>query len=274
MNKRILIFGKTGLLGSELSKYFKKKNYKVFSYSRKNFDYINNTNLLISKLEKVKPDFILNAAAITDEKICKKNKKLCYLTNTYFPEKLGMIAKKNKYVLIHFSTDDIFNNKKKRLNLIQDIPNPSSLYGRTKLLSEIKLKKNKFAIILRLPHVFSLKKKGFFKNMDIKLKKGKKIFLHNYFFSPILLSDICAFINKMIKNKIFFEYISKKKVIHLSNSIRISRFDFFKSLYKKKKYQKLIFKSKKIKINDYSKVNKGLECNIKRKYKFNKINLI
>ena len=74
MNKRILIFGKTGLLGSELSKYFKKKNYKVFSYSRKNFDYINNTNLLISKLEKVKPDFILNAAAITDEKICKKIK--------------------------------------------------------------------------------------------------------------------------------------------------------------------------------------------------------
>ena len=35
MNKRILIFGKTGLLGSELSKYFKKKNYKVFRIREK-----------------------------------------------------------------------------------------------------------------------------------------------------------------------------------------------------------------------------------------------
>lgn len=202
--KKILIIGSEGMLGQELAKVFKKdKNFEVVSWDRKDID-ISKEKEVASKISKEKPDFILNAAAYNAVDKCEEDKKefeLAKKINGLAPGYLAKAANKIGAILIHYSSDYVFNGEPEipeptgcthhcsscslhqgfepEIGFKEDaLPDPVSKYGKTKLLGEKEVTKNtsKFYLI-RLSKLFGKPaksegaKRSFF---DIMLELGKK----------------------------------------------------------------------------------------------------
>ena len=70
---KIVIFGSTGQVGSEIKK--KLKNYNLFCPKRSEVNFLN-INKVISYLQCIKPDIIINAAAYTDVSKAQIEKKI------------------------------------------------------------------------------------------------------------------------------------------------------------------------------------------------------
>ncbi|WKD86245.1 dTDP-4-dehydrorhamnose reductase [Polaribacter huanghezhanensis] len=154
MKIKILITGSNGLLGQNLIELFLKdtKNYEIFGFSRgenrsgrTDFEYqdidITNQQLLAKKTKQIKPNFIINTAAMTNVDACENDKVGCYDLNVNVVQYLAAICSEINAHLIHISTDFIFDGKKG--NYTEDaVPNPLSYYGETKLLSEAVLQKS------------------------------------------------------------------------------------------------------------------------------------
>ena len=169
MKIKILITGSNGLLGQNLISLFlkDKKHYEVFGFSRGenrsgriDFDYhkidITNKHLLEEKIIQIKPDFIINTAAMTNVDACENDKESCYDLNVNVVEYLTTICSEINAHLIHISTDFIFDGKKGNYTE-EDTPNPLSYYGETKLLSEKILQKSTISYtILRTILVYGL----------------------------------------------------------------------------------------------------------------------
>jgi dTDP-4-dehydrorhamnose reductase len=146
--KKILITGANGLLGQKLvSLISSNKNYQLLATARGadrlgtdgSYQY---AELDITKAEEVdnvisdfKPDYIIHTAAMTNVDQCESDKEGCVLLNVTATQYLVNAAKKNNVFFVHLSTDFIFDGTKGPLSE-EDIPNPISFYGQSKLDAE------------------------------------------------------------------------------------------------------------------------------------------
>ena len=91
-------------------------------------------------------------------------------------DNLGKLAKRIGAMVIHFSSDYIFDGKKKTPYSEMDIPNPINVYGRSKLQGEKNLIKhtNKF-LIFRTSWVYSANGKNFLKTIISLLQNNKEV---------------------------------------------------------------------------------------------------
>lgn len=146
MTGKVLITGSNGLLGQKLVNFFMEE-YEVHALSRgsnrnsnsKGYDYYNidvtDFNSLNKIIDTVKPDFIINSAAMTNVDECEVKQDECYNINVEVVNKLVQSCKKNGIHLIHISTDFIFDGKNGPYKET-DKPNPLGYYGLSKLKSE------------------------------------------------------------------------------------------------------------------------------------------
>lgn len=145
---KIVITGSNGLLGQSLVNLLLeyKGKYQVIGLSRginrsgrNDFSYhsieLTNFDNLKSILKDIVPDVIVNTAAMTQVDICEDEKETCDLINVGLVKALRDYSVKNNCHLIHISTDFIFDGEK-GFYKENDIPNPLSYYGASKLKSE------------------------------------------------------------------------------------------------------------------------------------------
>ncbi len=149
-----MITGSNGLLGQSLLNALlkEKNNYDVYGFSkgvnrsgRNDFQYIEiditNQNQLTKELLKIKPDYIVNTAAMTQVDACENDKVKCDTLNVNVVQWLAAICQELSAHLVHLSTDFIFDGKKGWYKET-DVPNPLSYYGFSKLKSEQVLEKS------------------------------------------------------------------------------------------------------------------------------------
>lgn len=149
-NRKMLVLGGTGMLGSKICTYFSDKyELKTTIHSSKpecqqytNLFSCNNSffNFNINETEKIiaefKPDIVLNCIGVIKQRDNTKNYIDNIEVNALFPHKLAELCYTYKANLIHFSTDCIFSGKKGNYTE-NDAPDPTDLYGKTKLLGEL-----------------------------------------------------------------------------------------------------------------------------------------
>ncbi len=151
---KVVITGSNGLLGQSLLNVLlkEKNNYDVYGFSkgvnrsgRNDFQYIEiditNQNQLTKELLKIKPDYIVNTAAMTQVDACENDKVKCDTLNVNVVQWLAAICQELSAHLVHLSTDFIFDGKKGWYKET-DVPNPLSYYGFSKLKSEQILEKS------------------------------------------------------------------------------------------------------------------------------------
>lgn len=151
---KVVITGSNGLLGQSLLNLLlkEKDKYKIYGFSkghnrsgRDDFNYssldITNKDSLTERIQIIRPDYIINTAAMTQVDVCEENKMACDIINVHVVKWLSEMCKNINAHLIHISTDFIFDGKK-GWYAETDAPNPLSYYGLSKLKSEQVLKKS------------------------------------------------------------------------------------------------------------------------------------
>ena len=88
-----------------------------------------------SALEKIKPEAVVHAAALTDVDKCELEKELAWKTNVEATTNLAQLCKENDVFLIYVSTDYVFDGEKGMYEET-DKPAPINHYGLTKLKGE------------------------------------------------------------------------------------------------------------------------------------------
>ncbi|QNM85941.1 SDR family oxidoreductase [Polaribacter pectinis] len=145
---KVVITGSNGLLGQSLLNLLlqEKEIYQVYGFSRgenrsgrEDFNYISiditKEESFKEELLQVKPDFIINTAAMTNVDACENNKQECDALNIDVVKTLVKVSEEINTHIIHISTDFIFDGKKGYYKET-DTPNPLSYYGLSKLKSE------------------------------------------------------------------------------------------------------------------------------------------
>ena len=91
---------------------------------------------VLRTVRDLRPDAVLNLAAMTDVDACETSPELAYRTNTIGPHNLALAARRSGAALLHVSTDCVFDGRKSLPYDELDHPNPISVYGRSKLGGE------------------------------------------------------------------------------------------------------------------------------------------
>ena len=273
---RILLLGAGGQLGQEINKDL-SKNHDILSLTKKECD-ITNYSFLEEKIKLFKPKVIINAAAYTNVDDAENNESMADNINHLAVNKLARLSKDYKVVLIHFSTDYIFNHKINEPISEDEKEDPINVYGLTKYLGEKSIIRNmENFYILRISWVYGKYGKNFPKTI-LKLAKNKKELniVDDQIGSPTPTSLISSVINKLLvlhfKGENYFGiynlspngscswyeignfilgHVKDKKNFKLKTINKISSKEF-KSLAKRPKYSYL----------DNSKIQKVLNVNI------------
>lgn len=130
----ILITGKNGQVGWELQRALLPVG-KVVSVDRNQLD-LSSSESVRTFIRDIKPDIIVNAAAYTAVDKAEEEQELAYQINSVSP---GIMAEEAKFIgalLIHYSTDYVFNGTKDCPYSESDEPDPLNVYGSSKLAGE------------------------------------------------------------------------------------------------------------------------------------------
>ena len=173
-NHRILITGANGQVGWSLRHTHPSSDLLLIAPDESQLD-ITRLADIEKNIEKHSPDMIINTAAYTAVDKAETDQEKAMQVNAEGPLLLAKTCKKANIPLIHFSTDYIFDGKKKTPYLENDTPNPLNVYRKTKLLGEKNVRDNlEKHIILRVSGVFCVHGHNFVKTM-LRLAEEREI---------------------------------------------------------------------------------------------------
>jgi len=130
MSKRLLILGHTGKMGLALSRAL-AKDYSIVGKNSRDFD-AGDFAQVRGIIEQDKWDIVVNAVALLGIDQCEQQPQKALLLNTLYPRFLAELSKEKDFLLVHFSTDAVFNDSKGDFYLEGDTPCPLNIYGLTK----------------------------------------------------------------------------------------------------------------------------------------------
>ena len=225
--RKILVLGATGQIGSALKKDLIGWE-KVEFLNRNELDF-KKIEAIEAKIKKFQPDFIINAAAYTNVDGAEDFREDAFQVNSFAVDKLSKLANAYGVVLVHFSTDYVFDGQKNSPYLETDSPNPLSVYGESKLEGEKFVEKNcsKFFII-RTSGVISKNEDNFISKIKKFSEKQKKLSVINDQISSINFSAYISRNTSMMLKKIEdnIENESRWGTYHMSGDKPGSWFDF------------------------------------------------
>lgn len=175
---KILLLGKNGQVGWELQRALqplgeiialdRHQNSHGLSGDLANFEQIQYA------IEQVQPDIVVNAAAYTAVDKAESDQENADLINHLAVKNLAHICAEKNALLIHYSTDYVFNGEGKKAWSETDQTNPVNLYGSTKRLGEIALEQSGCAFInFRTCWVYGSHGNNFIKTM-LKLASNRE----------------------------------------------------------------------------------------------------
>lgn len=178
MIKKVLVTGANGQLGQTIKELYKKNEIGLdFVFVSKTELDITNKAELNTFFSNNRIDYCINCAAYTNVEQAEKTPEIAHKINANGVQNLAQICKKNNVVLIHISTDYVFDGEKKTAYVVGDKTNPINEYGKSKLLGEKHIQNTltKFFII-RTSWLYS-KKYGnnFYKTILKKAKTEKQL---------------------------------------------------------------------------------------------------
>jgi len=224
---KILITGKNGLLGSEFDRIIDNNKLPL---SRSELD-ITKLSEVLKVVREYKPNVIINCSAISNVDYCEENIEQAILVNAIGVENLLISAMEIKALLVHFSTDYVFDGNKNAPYTIYDIPNPINIYGISKLLSEKIILNSGYEnyLIIRTSWLFGKGKSSFITKI-LSLLNQDVIYMTGQISNPTYVKDLALRVIKMIKE-------NYNGLFHLTGSLLVSRYELAKFILEKFNYK-------------------------------------
>lgn len=169
---KILLTGVNGQVGHELLTALNTLA-DVVAVTRQQMDLSSETSIL-QTLDKYQPTIIVNPAAYTTVDKAETEQEQAYLVNSHAPKIMAQWAAAHNALLVHYSTDYVFDGTKEGMYLEEDTPNPQSVYGKSKLLGEQAIQQSGAKhLIFRTSWVFGVHGQNFIKTI-IRLAKERE----------------------------------------------------------------------------------------------------
>ena len=225
--RKILVLGATGQIGSALKRDL--IGWKKVEFLNRNELDFKKIEEIEDKIKKFQPDFIINAVAYTNVDAAEDFREDAFQVNSFAVDKLSKLANAYGVVLVHFSTDYVFDGQKNSPYSETDSPNPQSVYGESKLEGERFIEENcsKFFII-RTSGVISKNEDNFISKIKKFSEKQKKLSVINDQITSINFSAYISRNTSMMLKKIEdnIENESRWGTYHMSGDKPGSWFDF------------------------------------------------
>jgi len=228
---KILIIGSKGMLGHDLARVF--SGHELVLWDKDEID-ITYEDQVLRKVKEEKPDVIINSAAYNDVDGCEEHFELANKVNGYAVGYLAKAAKEVGAVLVHYSTDYVFEGIKKEGYKEDDQPNPQSKYAESKYLGEQELSKNtdRFYLI-RTSRLFGQPamavgaKKSFVDKM-LELSKNRDTLevVDEEYSNPTYTPDLAKQTKYIIENKLSFG------IYHVINEGACTWYEFTQEIFK------------------------------------------
>lgn len=172
---KIWVVGATGMLGSAIFLLLRSRDIDVFGTDSKEVDITSLANIE-NFVEDKGFSHIINCSAYTKVDEAERNEKPAFAVNAYGVKNLALVSKQIKAKVLHFSTDYVFSGEKRSPYLEEDVPSPSTVYGKSKLLGEeFLLSEAKDSCIIRTSWLFGFRGKNFVKTMVDQLQKKEEV---------------------------------------------------------------------------------------------------
>ncbi len=255
---KILILGAQGMLGKDMAEEF--SNYQPILFDRKNLD-LTDFSRVKEKLHRIKPDLIINCAGYTDVEKAEEQEDLASLINGRVVSDLAQICRDLNIILVHISTEYVFNGEKKEGYNEDDQSNSQNAYGKSKALGEkLLIEDCRKYYLIRTSWIYGHnlqkgKERGInFVDRMIELagEKEELNLVNNQFSKPTYTKDLCEAIKKLVEEKYEFG------IYHLVNEEKTNPLEFAQEIFKIKKID---IKINPISYQDYpSKVNRPINA--------------
>jgi len=238
---KVLITGATGMLGCDLCKAFSSGNdvsglargrreTKLCQASQILTADITDRDRVIQIARKLKPEVIINSAAIADVDFCELNPEEAFKVNSEGAKNTADAAEESGALFVQISTDYVFDGEKGAAYTEEDKPNPLSVYGDSKLAAEdyIRSSVSRYAII-RSSWMFGICGKNFVDFVIESAKEGDSIkAISEKFGGPTYTVDLSkAIFDLSLKIK---EDKTASGIYNISNAGTCSRYEFAKEI--------------------------------------------
>ena len=231
---RILIFGACGQLGYDLVRALSPR-YEVIGVDHTEVD-IANALVVEQKVNKVKPDTVINAAAYNKVEDAEHNALLVYAVNAIGPYNIARATFALGIPMLHISTDYVFDGTKKGGYAEDDVAHPLNIYGASKEAGErlVRIGNPKHWII-RTSALFGLhsgggkgnkKRHNFVTQMLMRGRVEKELrVVSDQWTAPTYTLDLATGINALLLRKV------PHGTYHLVNEGSATWFDFAKEIF-------------------------------------------
>lgn len=173
---KILVTGSQGQLGNEIRDLEKAYPKYTFFFTDKNELDITDEAKIASFVKSNKIEAVINCAAYTAVDKAESDKQQAMLINATGVKNLAQVCGNANVLLIHVSTDYVFEGKNFKPYTENDTASPKSIYGKTKLDGEIEVIFNaKRALIFRTSWLYSSYGNNFVKTIAEKGKTTKEL---------------------------------------------------------------------------------------------------
>ena len=236
----VLVTGANGQLGQSIQ-------FIANQYPNVQFIYTDYQELDITNFEschtvfaKYKPQFCINTAAYTAVDKAESEAEKAHLINVIGPENLAKVCKEYNTILLHISTDFIFDGTSTSLSMTNgyketDIPNPQSVYGKTKLDGELAVQKNwEKHFIIRTSWVYSQFANNFMKTMlRLASERNSLSVVNDQIGTPTNAVDLAEVLMNIIQSSITNKP-SPFGIYNFSNEGVCSWYDFAAAIFHQK----------------------------------------
>lgn len=235
---KICVIGGSGVIGSKFVEGFSNDNDVYYTYFQNIIENCDNHKRLditdkestINYIKNLKPDIVIQSAALANVDLCETNKKLADMINIDGCKNIIEGCKITNSKIVFISTSFVFDGKKNEY-FENDKTSPSTHYGVTKLRGEEIVKDSGLPyLILRTDQPYCWIKKGQRINSVLRvlstLQEGKILYeVEDWFNTPTYVPELVSITVKLIKNNLngIFHVVSSDFISRYEWSIRTSR---------------------------------------------------
>jgi dTDP-4-dehydrorhamnose reductase len=132
---RVAVIGANGQLGNDVVAAFSENGDAVHALTHSEIE-ISDTESVKRAILQVQPELIVNTAAMHHVENCEREPEKAFAANALGPKNLAAVAREVGAVLMHVSTDYVFDGEKHSPYVEDDSPRPLNVYGITKVAGE------------------------------------------------------------------------------------------------------------------------------------------
>jgi dTDP-4-dehydrorhamnose reductase len=219
---RIVITGSAGQLGLALQATLQGQQLLLLDLPEHDLTDFAQTQHRIAAFQ---PEVVIHSAAFTNVDLCESQPETAYRVNALATQNVALACQECRSVMLYVSTDYVFDGSKSEPYWEWDVPNPQSVYARSKLAGEQITRSllNRFYIV-RTAWLYSRGGKNFVASvLRLAAEREELQFVTDEVGSPTYAPDLAEAISRLIVRPLYGVY-------HLTNTGVCSRYEWAKAI--------------------------------------------